>query len=164
MKNYQNSDYALNKHRKGIVYRFADEIVEVTLEAYLAENPDKTEAEFLALKELSDADYLEGDRAEYNQTRKNVSLRCEEDSGSESVTLEERHLDALDKLAAAKAFDVLLAAKELSETQQRRFLLYVVGGLSLRQIAECEGVTFRAVAKSVNAGTDMLKKYFAKFL
>lgn len=46
MKNYRKSDYALNKYRKGIVYKFADGIVEVTLEDYLRENPDKTETDF----------------------------------------------------------------------------------------------------------------------
>jgi hypothetical protein len=39
MKNYKDSDYALNKFSEGIVYRFADRIVEITLEDYLAENP-----------------------------------------------------------------------------------------------------------------------------
>lgn len=58
MKNYHKSDYALNKYRKGIVYKFADGIVEVTLEDYLRENPDKTEADFQALKRLSDEWYL----------------------------------------------------------------------------------------------------------
>ena len=32
MKNYKDSDYALNKFSEGIVYRFADRIAEITLE------------------------------------------------------------------------------------------------------------------------------------
>lgn len=64
MKNYHKSDYALNKYRKGIVYKFADGIVEVKLEDYLRENPDKTEADFQALKRLSDEWYLEQVRLE----------------------------------------------------------------------------------------------------
>ena len=64
MKNYRDSDYALNKHSVGIVYRFADSIVEVTLAEYLLENPGCTEADFLELKEFSDADYYERDRLE----------------------------------------------------------------------------------------------------
>jgi len=32
LKNYKDSDYALNKFSEGIVYRFADRIVEITLE------------------------------------------------------------------------------------------------------------------------------------
>ena len=43
MKNYKDSDYALNKYSQGIVYKFADGIVEITLEDYLRDNPDKTE-------------------------------------------------------------------------------------------------------------------------
>ncbi|MDR0818701.1 MAG: RNA polymerase subunit sigma-24, partial [Oscillospiraceae bacterium] len=58
MKNYQNSDYALNKFSKGIVYRFTDGIVEVTLADYLAENPGRTETDFRILKEASDENYL----------------------------------------------------------------------------------------------------------
>jgi len=54
MKHYTNSDYALNKYSEGIVYRFADSIVEITLADYLAENPSKTEGDFRELKELSD--------------------------------------------------------------------------------------------------------------
>ena len=54
MKNYTDCDYALNKiNKNAIVYRFADEVVEVTLADFLAENPDKTEADFRALKEFS---------------------------------------------------------------------------------------------------------------
>ena len=56
MKHYTNSHYTLNKYSQGIVYKFADEIVEITLADYLASNPNKTEADFLALKELSDSD------------------------------------------------------------------------------------------------------------
>jgi len=57
MKNYKNSDYALNKFSEGIVYKFADLIVEVTLEDYLVENPGKTAEDFIELKSLSDEIY-----------------------------------------------------------------------------------------------------------
>lgn len=43
MKNYKDSDYALNRYSQGIVYKFSDGIVEITLEDYLRDNPDKTE-------------------------------------------------------------------------------------------------------------------------
>jgi hypothetical protein len=71
MKNYQDSDYALNKHSNGIVYRFADgSRFTVTLTDYLAENPDKTEDDFRRFKELSDSDYLESDRSGYRKSGK----------------------------------------------------------------------------------------------
>ena len=54
MQNYRKSDYAVNKNSPNIVYRFHNEIIEITLEDYLKENPDKTEHDFAELKALSD--------------------------------------------------------------------------------------------------------------
>lgn len=54
MQNYRKSDYAINKNSPNIVYRFHNEIIEITLEDYLKENPDKTEHDFAELKALSD--------------------------------------------------------------------------------------------------------------
>ena len=73
MQNYRKSDYAVNKNSPNIVYRFHNEIIEITLEDYLKENPDKTEHDFAELKALSDQIYYEQDRAESAQTRKDVS-------------------------------------------------------------------------------------------
>ena len=72
MPKYQNSDYAVNKNAKGIVYRFANRTVEVTLEDYLRENPDKTEADFAELKAMSDSDYSDSLKRDYRQTWKDV--------------------------------------------------------------------------------------------
>ena len=165
MKNYKDSDYALNRYSAGIAYRFADgSTMTVTLEGYLADNPGKTEADFQALKELSDAIYLRQDRADNAQTKKNKPIYSEETNAElMSVTLEESYLEALDHRNAAAAFDRLMESGALTETQERRFMLHVVDGLSLRQIAKHEGVALRAIQKSVNAGADMLKKYFNNF-
>ncbi len=46
MRNYKDSDYALNRYSQGIVYKFADGIVEITLEDYLRDNLDKTEGNY----------------------------------------------------------------------------------------------------------------------
>lgn len=74
MSKYQDSDYAVNKFSKGIVYRFSNETIEITLEAYLRDNPGKTKADFTALKALSDEIYYEQDRADSAQTRKDISI------------------------------------------------------------------------------------------
>ena len=79
MKNYTNSDYALNKYSGGVVYRFADGITEVRLTDYLAENPGKTEDDFHTLKAISDGIYLEQATDENRQTRGNVSINGLED-------------------------------------------------------------------------------------
>lgn len=42
MKNYKNNDYAANKYSPNIVYRFGNGTVEITLEKFLADNPNMT--------------------------------------------------------------------------------------------------------------------------
>lgn len=49
MWNYRKNDYAANKYSPNIVYRFNDEIIEISLEDYLEENPDRTEQDFCKL-------------------------------------------------------------------------------------------------------------------
>ena len=167
MKNYQNSDYALNKYSGGIVYRFADEIVEVTLADFLADNPGKTEADFRALKELSDADYYASDRAENAQTKKNSpfdemdeTLLCGEPSPEETLIGEieeqeeaERYQERLN--TANRALD------KLTDVQRRRYLMYHVDGLTLRQIADVEGVVHTKIQNSIEAAKKKIKKVLA---
>jgi hypothetical protein len=165
MKNFKNSDYALNKYNDGIVYRFTDgSRVTVTLERYLSENTDKTEADFVALKKLSDAIYLDQARAENAQTKKNVPIHALEDGDHfRGVPLEEEFFGALDLKIAAEAFTRLLDDGALTEAQERRFRLRVLERLTYREIAAREGVAIRAAQQSVEAAKDKLKKYFNFF-
>ena len=163
MKNYRNSDYALNKHSEGIVYRFADGVVEVTLEDYLRDYPDKTEADFLLLKEISDSIYLEQVRSEHRQTRKNVSFHVFEDvTDFTCAPVEEAFLDRLDRETAAKAFRTMLNEGKITEKQIRRFRLIVLEGFTFRETAKREGVYPNAIEQSVAAVIKALKKYFLK--
>ena len=73
MKNYRKSDYALNKFSEGIVYQFSDRTLEISLEDFMRDNPGKTEADFMALKAVSDEIYLEQARLETAQGNKTVS-------------------------------------------------------------------------------------------
>ena len=57
-KNYNRSDYALNKYSASIVYSGADGVYELTKEAFLASDPSLTEADYEYWKRISDADYL----------------------------------------------------------------------------------------------------------
>ena len=95
MRDYRKSDYAINKYSPNIVYRFHDEIVEVSLEDYLKENPDKTEQDFAELKALSDEIYYEQDRAESAQTRKDVSIHGLEEMDCCSTRPLEEELEEL---------------------------------------------------------------------
>jgi HEPN domain-containing protein len=168
MKNYPDSDYALNKFSAGIVYRFADQIVEVTLTDYLAENPGKTEADFLSLKALSDADYLERVTVENKQTYMNIPLdgACLLDCCA--ATSIERELDRYEKafeddsdfqLRLALAGRVLVG---LTESQRRHFIKYAIKGMTTRKIGIEEGITHQAASKSILAAKKKIKKLLGK--
>ena len=163
MKNYQDSDYALNKkNTEAIVYRFADgSILEVTLDGYLAENPGKTAEDFRALKTLSDADYHERDRGDYRQTWKNLPIHgmeetdvCAGDSlEHEFIELPEREAEYNRRRALA-----MQALDKLTDVQRRRYLMYTVDGLSTREIAEKEGATQHAIMCSIQWAEKKIKK------
>ena len=162
MKNYTDSDYALNKYSEGIVYRFADGIVEYTLADYLAENPGKTAADFQEWKALSDGIYLEQITDECRQTRKDVSIHNMEDSeafGGE--TLEDEVFERPEREAAENNRREMArqALDKLTEVQRRRYLLHHVEGLSTWQIAEREGVFQRAVMDSIQWAEKKIKKF-----
>ena len=149
-----------------IVYRFHNEIIEITLEDYLKENPDKTEHDFAELKALSDQIYYEQDRAESAQTRKDVSIHSLEETvhcatRSLDEEWEERIVDIQNRKYAWKALGQLFTMGALTEVQKRRFRLHVFQGLSIRQIGRMEGTSHQAVAKSINLAIAKLKKYFA---
>lgn len=161
MKNYKESDYALNKFSEGIVYRFADRIVEITLKDYLAENPDKTIEDFLELKALSDEIYHQQVIDENRTSRLDVSINgMEETEVFATASLDVELIHKKDTEKAIKAVRQLLDSGGLTEVQRRRFLLHFFQGLSYRQIASCEGVHFTSVHESIKAATAKLQRFF----
>jgi DNA-directed RNA polymerase specialized sigma subunit len=167
MKNYTDSDYALNKYSEGIVYRFADGIVEVILADFLAENPGKTEVDFRALKELSDSIYLEQVQAENAQTKKNSPFdELEETTPNHVPSPEESFIDEINAKETAKMRNQQIALAnftldKLTETQRRRYLLYHVEGLSTWEIAKREGVNQSKIMNSLTLADKKIKKVLA---
>ena len=166
MKNYQDSDYALNKYSEDIVYRFADGIHVVTLADYLAENPDKTEADFHEIKKISDEIYLEQVQDENTQTRNNSSF----DELDEMLLF---HLNSpenifiyeVDEQETAKHHKKRMSAMKeikyiLTEKQWKRYLHYHVDGLSMREIAKLEGKHFTTIEESLQSADKKIKKFF----
>lgn len=163
MKNYKDSDYALNKFSEGIVYRFADRIVEITLKDYLAENPEKTVEDFMGLKALSDEIYHQQVINDNRTSRLDVSINgMEETEVFATASLDVELIHKKDTEKAIKAARQLLDSGGLTEVQRRRFLLHFFQGLSYRQIASREGVHFTSVHESIEAATAKLQKFFEK--
>lgn len=164
MKNYQSSDYAVNKFADGIVYRFADTTVEVTLSDYLRENPSKTESDFAELKALSDEIWLEQARVENAQTKKNVSIHGLEETDLCCVASPEDALLAAEEQSEYRKLRCEIAARALAtltEVQRRRYLLHTINGLTTRDIAEKEGVSHVAVVYSLEQAEKKIKKVLA---
>ena len=164
MKSYRDSDYAANKYAGGIVYRFADQTVEVILEDYLRENPDHTEAGFAEMKALSDEMYLEQDRADYRQTYKNISIHSLRGTDACCVPSPEEILIDRPEQAARKERMRQLAYQALSgltEVQRRRYIQHCVDGLTTREIADLEAVEQRSVMDSLNWAEKKIKKVLA---
>ncbi|WP_312432333.1 sigma factor-like helix-turn-helix DNA-binding protein [Lacrimispora sp.] len=163
MKNYKDSDYALNKFSEGIVYKFADRVVEITLEDYLTENPSKTAEDFLELKALSDEIYHQQVIQENRTSRLDVSINgLEETEALASISLDTELIHKNDSKNAMEATKRLLNSEDLTEVQRRRFLMHFIQGLSYRQIASREGVHFTSVHESLEAATAKLQKFFEK--
>lgn len=161
MKNYKDSDYALNKYSEGIVYKFADRIVEITLSAYLAENPDKTAEDFRELKTLSDEIYHRQVMHEHRTSRLDVPINGLEETEHLSAPSPDAVLVQRDEGdEAMKAARQLLDSGQLTIIQRRRFLLHFIHGLSTRQIAAKELVSHVAVHKSIAIAKEKLKKFF----
>jgi DNA-directed RNA polymerase specialized sigma24 family protein len=161
MRNYQDSDYAVNKKSKRIVYRFADQTIEIALEDYLQENPDKTESDFAELKKLSDSDYLNQDRNNYRQTWKNIPIHGLEDTKSCAVPSPEDEIIEKAEQAAKKHHRRKLAKQALdtlTDVQRRRYLMYHIKGLSSWKIAEIENVNQSKIMKSLTAAEKKIKK------
>ncbi|MEA4847020.1 MAG: RNA polymerase subunit sigma-24 [Clostridiaceae bacterium] len=161
MKNYKDSDYALNKFSEGIVYRFADRIVEIRLEGYLAENPGRTAQDFLELKALSDEIYYQQVTHENRISRLDVSINGLEET--EQLAAPPFDLDLIHKSDTTKAKEAakrLLDSGELTDIQRRRFLLHVFQNESLRQIVKKENVHQSAVWESLQWTLKKLRKLF----
>ncbi len=163
MKNYKDSNYALNKYSQGIVYQFADGMAEITLEEYLRENPDKTESDFKELKALSDEIYYQQSRQECRVSYLDVSINGMEDAIADpNASAETELIRKEDEKKALESAKRLLESGKLTAVQKRRFYLYFFRGLSTRQIAKLEGVHQRAVWDSLMWAEKKLKKIYGK--
>lgn len=161
MRNYQDSDYAVNKYSPNIVYRFADRTVEVTQEDYLRDNPDKTAEDFAELKALSDEMYHEQDLEDTRYGKRAKTLESVENTERYAVVSPDVELiHKADEGQALQAAKRLLESGTLTEVQKRRFILHYIKGYSTRQIAKMENVNHTSVMRALAYAQIKLKKFF----
>lgn len=162
MRNFNESDYALNKYSEGIVYKFADGKTQtIWLEDYLSANPGKSAEDFAKIKALSDELYHEQVIVEHRTGRLDVTINgLEETEQLATVSIDTELIHKADTGKALKAAKLLLNSGKLTEIQRRRFILHFFKGLSIRQIAEIDQVDFRAVWESLHWATKKLKKLY----
>lgn len=105
-------------------------------------------------------------QAEENLSRKEryhcFSIECCLYEGKELSTNENPKMILLRKFDNNRNSDLINAAmNSLSKTQRRRILL-LTGGYSIREIARLEGVGTNSVAKSIWGARKIFRKFFPK--
>lgn len=149
--------YVLNKKDKeAIVYEDADgNIIRLTREVFSSEN------EFQRYKEWSDDDYHDAEKNRHVQSNRTLSLDGLSEEAASVDSAEQEYIafhDAQEREALRRllmdGFDTCLTT-----VQRRRLWLYYVSGLTVRQIADAENVSFQNIAKAISAATKKLKSF-----
>lgn len=164
MKDYKKSDYALNKNRKGIVYRNADgSTLEITFEKIAEGKPEFTYEDFQKLKQFSDQIYLEQMKANNRQSYyvKGTYDEVADSAWLATKSLEDELFGTETNLPSAEEMRQI-AGEVLTPTQKRRFYMYLEG-LSTVKIAEIEGCNQKSVWESLNAAKIKIQNFLKKF-
>ena len=165
-----NTDWTRNKKSAAIIYTNADgNITEITLARFLSDSPENTVEMFNKFKAVSDKLFYEWDREERTQAEEEtpleyVSEKCAVPSAEKSVIdrSEEDEHEAYIKRKEEMTARVPSALDRLTDTQRRRYVLHHHDGLSIRRIAEIEGVFHKAVADSITQAQKKIEKIIAK--
>lgn len=168
MNKYEKSLYAINKVRKGIVYRNADgSVLEVTFEKIAESNPSFTEDDFKKLKELSDNLFHDEEKADnlYDHYVKASLNDCAETKQPTSISAEEQLIlkeAENSKNSYVQKLQQAIDAK-LTPIQKKRLYLNCFRGMSFREIAKIEGSHYTTVAESIGAAKKKIKKFLINF-
>ncbi len=166
MSDYRKSFYVLNKFSESIIYEFQNEIIEITLENYLKENPTHTKYDFIKFKVISDELYHCEDLADTHYRKKKLSIHTinEMEFSSKETILDklvkkEEEADNETKGRIKYTYN-LLDGKNLTDVQKKRFIKHFYLNKTLREIAIEENVHFTSVQESIKGAVKKLKKFF----
>jgi len=161
-KNFNKSEYAINKYSTAIVYLGSKGPYELTEAEFLRQNPGMTKEDFAFWKNWSDEDYKEALRAETEEKKRVVSIHELEGTKAVSIPSAEDVYVSVTTKTEIRTFDKKDAKRflaTLTKVQRRRFWMREVNGLSFRRIAEIEGSEVYAIEKSVR----FIKRKIEKF-
>lgn len=160
MKDYKKSNYAINKVRKGIVYRNADgSTLEITFEKITVENPEFTKEDFEKLKELSDELYHEEFKADDLEAHFVQSIFDENDERCKRTlpSAEDEYLEQVERSEYEERLQNEID-RVLTSVQKRRLYMKYFRNMSAVEIAKIEGSSFSAVSKSIRLAKEKIKK------
>ncbi|MDL2253107.1 hypothetical protein LJC49_03440 [Ruminococcaceae bacterium OttesenSCG-928-I18] len=139
-----------------IVYgSVAGEVIQITQQQFLEENPHLSLADFSLWKRWSDKDYwelLNRDRAEGHS---HLPLREEMETQHKDLSNE----DWLEQIENQEVLRTAIQTK-LTEHEARRFVAHCLCGYSVDEIVSMENATQGAISQSIVNGRKKLKKYF----
>ena len=161
-KNFNQSDYGKNRYSKGIVFSTADRDLVLTKEQFLESDPALTEADFDHWKTWSDKNYTAEDRARTLESKHILAIEQFEVTELVSEnTVEEIALERLEPHKNPYTIEnaMNLLDKHLTVTQKRRYLMLIRDDLTIREIAQIEGVGFTKIQKSIDQAKNKLKKF-----
>ena len=169
-----NTDWIRNAKSEAIVYSDAEgEITEVTLADFVKNDTAATLAErelrFHEFKNLSDRLFEDEEESDKECARNELPL-FEEAEAFATESLEAQifgdeaaksvHQDYLARREKMLAL-IPLVLEKLTEVQRRRFLLHEVDELTVREIADREGVKHQSVVECLAAVDKKIKKFLA---
>ena len=160
--NFKESNYGKNRYSTDIVYSSATGDYGLTKEDFLASNPDLTEADYEYWKSWSDSDYRKSDRKDTVESKRTRAIEQFVDTELLSVeSSEETVLESMEPTVNPYTYENALRiykAAHLTEKQASRYEKHYIDGMSVRAIAEEEGVYHKAVLDSINQAKKKVKK------
>ena len=165
-KNFNKSEYAINKFSEAIVYLGADGAYELTEAEFLRQNPGMTKEDFAFWKAWSDEDYKEELRAETEDKRFVISIHELEETRAVCLPSAEDAFIKMTETRRRRVYtiqDAEVVLSCLTETQRRRYLLRHQDGKTYREIAQIEHIDAMVAKRSIDAAEKKIKKFLRNF-
>ena len=161
-KNFNKSEYAINKYSSAIVYLGSKGPYELTEAEFLRQNPGMSHEDFLFWKNWSDEDYKEVLRAETEDKRHTVSIHELEETKAVCIPSAEDVYVSVTTKTEIRTFNKKDAKRflaTLTRVQRKRFWMREINGLTYRRIAEIEGGDVYAIEDTFQCIEKKIKKF-----